>query len=159
MTATEELPGPAALDLEYVFSIRLDFNERRLWHTPAGKRVWVPVAGGKIWGPRLQGRVVPYSGADYADAYGLEAHYILEADDGTPIYIHNRGYIRPVDGKPTDTSAPGWGGDREHYFRLIPQFDAATGPHDWLNKTVIVGTGQRAASPSDHTIFTYYALK
>lgn len=159
MSIEEQMAAPPQhLDLEYVFSIRIDFKERRIWNTPAGKRVWVPVAGGRIWGPRLKGAVVPYSGADYADAYGLEAHYILEADDGTPIYIHNRGYIRQIGGARVDPNDPRWGGDNEFYFRITPRFDAQTGPHDWLNRTVIVGTGKRAAHPEDHTVFSYYAL-
>jgi hypothetical protein len=144
------------IELQYAFSVRIDFKERRRWQTPVGKRVWVPATGGEIWGPRLQGRVVPYSGADYADAYGLDAHYVLEAADGSPIYIHNRGYLYQTSGE-SDPNDPRWGGDNEFYFRITPQFDAPVGPHDWLNRTVILGTGQRHAAP-DHTIFTYYAV-
>lgn len=147
----------APIELEYAFSIRVDFKERRRWQTPTGKRVWVPATGGEIWGPRLQGRVLPYSGADYADSYGLDAHYVLEASDGSPIYIHNRGYLYRTDGTDIPLDDPTWGGDAEYYFRITPQFDAPVGPHDWLNRTVILGTGQRYASP-DHTIFTYYAV-
>jgi predicted ATPase with chaperone activity len=52
--------------------------------------------GGQIAGPRLQGRVVPQSGGDWplfwpGGLVEFEAHYQLEAADGTPIYIHNRG--------------------------------------------------------------------
>lgn len=146
------------LELEYVFSIRIDFNERLRFETPAGKRVYVPAAGGEIWGPRLQGRVVPGSGADYAGVYGLNAHYMLEAADGAPIYINNTGYLYPIDGSDTDVNDPSWGGDREFYFRITPRFDTPVGPHDWLTRTIIVGTGKRVANP-DHTIFTYYAVR
>ena len=54
-----------ALKLELVFQIRINFKERVsfLPTTPMGGRVYVPVTGGEIWGPRLQGRVIPYSGA------------------------------------------------------------------------------------------------
>jgi hypothetical protein len=144
------------IELEYAFSVRIDFKERRLWRTPVGKRGWVPATGGEIWGPRLQGRVVPYSGADYADAYGLNAHYVLEAADGSLIYIHNRGYLRQAGGESFPQN-PKPDGDNESYFRITPQFDAPAGPHDWLNRTVILGTGQRHTEP-DHTIFTYYAV-
>ncbi len=39
-----------------------------------------------------------YSGADWGvlrqdGVLEANAHYMIEADDGTPIYIHNRGYI------------------------------------------------------------------
>jgi hypothetical protein len=73
------------------------------------------------------------------------------------IYINNTGYLYPVDGKPIDRNDPSWGGDREFYFRCTPVFDTPIGPHDWLTRTVIVGTGQRHANP-DYTIFTYYAV-
>lgn len=153
-----ENPSIGSIELEYAFSIRIDFTERIRFQTPAGKRSYVPAAGGEIWGPRLQGRVVGGSGADYAGVYGLDAHYMLEASDGSPIYIHNSGYLYPLDGSETRLDDPSWGGDREFYFRITPRFDAPVGPHDWLTRTIIVGTGQRVANP-DHTVFTYYAVK
>ena len=39
-----------------------------------------------------------------------------------------------------------------------PRFDAPTGPHDWLTRTVIVGTGQRFLNP-DYTLFRYFAVE
>jgi hypothetical protein len=155
--ARNDLPPVAKIELEYVFSIRIDFTERLLFNTPAGRRGYVPAAGGEIWGPRLQGRVVPNSGADYGGVYGLDAHYMLEASDGSPIYIHNSGFIYRLDGSPTQTDTPSWVGDSEYYFRITPRFDTPVGPHDWLTRTIIVGTGQRHSDP-DHTIFTYYAV-
>jgi hypothetical protein len=44
------------------------------------------------------------------------------------------------------------------YFRCTPSFRAPIGPHDWLNRTVIVGGGQRHQDP-DYTIFRYYAVE
>ena len=86
--------------LELAFTARLDFGAGpRTRFAPAYAeftRGFVAVVGGEIAGPRLEGRVVPYSGGDWPRiwASGLiefEAHYMLEAADGTPIYIHNRG--------------------------------------------------------------------
>jgi len=145
------------IKLEYVFQIRIDFKERVSFATPNGRRAYVPAMSGVIEGPRLQGRVVPRSGADYAGNGVLNAHYMLEASDGTMIYIHNTGYLYPVDGKPIDRNDPSWGGDRPFYFRCTPYFDTPVGPHDWLTRTVIVGSGKRHANP-DYTIFTYYAV-
>jgi Protein of unknown function (DUF3237) len=145
------------IQLEYVFQIRIDFQERVSFETPNGRRAYVPAVSGVIEGPRLQGIVVPHSGADYAGNGRLNAHYMLKASDGTMIYINNTGYLYPVDGKPIDRNDPSWGGDREFYFRCTPVFDAPVGPHDWLTRTVIVGTGKRHAKP-DYTIFTYYAV-
>ena len=60
-------------------------------------RGFVSAAGGTVEGPRLNGRVVPNSGGDWAlyrddHTVGFDARYMLEADDGTPIYMMNRGY-------------------------------------------------------------------
>ena len=162
-TATQTNPDAKHLDvieplkLEYVFQIRIDFSERVSFQTPNGRRAYVPAVSGVIEGPRLQGIVVPHSGADYAGNGRLNAHYMLKANDGTMIYIHNEGYLYPIDGKPLDRNDPSWGGDREFYFRITPVFDTPIGPHDWLTRTVIVGTGKRHAKP-DYTIFTYYAV-
>jgi len=145
------------IKLEYVFQIRIDFHERVSFQTPNGRRAYVPAVSGVIEGPRLQGKVVPHSGADYAGNGRLNAHYMLQASDGTMIYINNTGYLYPLDGKPIDRNDPTWGGDREFYFRCTPYFDAPVGPHDWLTRTVIVGTGKRHANP-DYTLFTYYAV-
>lgn len=145
------------IKLEYVFQIRIDFSERVSFATPNGRRAYVPAVSGVIEGPRLQGKVVPHSGADYAGNGRLNAHYMLQASDGAYIYINNTGYLYPIDNKPLDRNDPSWGGDREFYFRITPVFDTPVGPHDWLTRTVIVGTGKRHANP-DYTIFTYYAV-
>ena len=65
-----------------------------------GRQGFTPPIGGTISGPRLTGSVVPHSGADYAlvrddGVIELDAHYLLRADDGTFIYIRNKGYIIP----------------------------------------------------------------
>ena len=120
---------------------------------PRGGRGYVPPSSGEIFGPRLQGKVVPYSGADYARfkslAQGIDinTHYMLRADDGAWIYIHNIGYLH----HDKDPKKP-------TYFRMTPYFDAPKGPHEWLARTVILGTGERRSNP-DHSLFTYYAVK
>jgi hypothetical protein len=161
----------------FAFRIRVFFKERLRFEptTPAGGRVYVPPAGGDITGPRLQGRVMPYSGADWAQrhsdgASALNAHYMLEAADGTPIYIHNRGFLygREADGTPipmmvssqTAPSADGtttWTIAPDNYFICTPTFDTPVGPHDWLTRLVIVGRGRRIPAP-DHTVFDYFVV-
>ncbi len=165
--------------MEFAFRIRIFFKERvRLAPTtPLGGRVYVPPMAGDIVGPRLQGRVVPYSGADYArgraDGVGeLNAHYMLEASDGTPIYINNRGflYARDENGKPLPqagsepshfgappASPPRFAATPNLYFVCIPAFDAPTGPHDWLTRHVFLCRGVRK-SPPDHTVFDYFVV-
>ena len=115
---------------------------------------------GDIEGPRLNGRVVPNSGADWAlyrpdHTVAFTAHYMLEADDGTQIYMRNVGYrhappetARKMEAlEPVEPDA--------YYMRLAPTFDTPIGPHDWLTRTVIVGRAERQA---DHSIFDYFAV-
>lgn len=172
--------GVQALPIVFAFRIRIFFRERLRFSptTPNGGRVYVPPAGGDISGPRLQGRVIPYSGADWArhhnDGAGeLNAHYMLEASDGTPIYINNRGYLygRDGDGRPIpfdeanlqsqkQPSADGttrWSIAPDTYFICLPTFDTPVGPHDWLTRNVIVGRGTRIPAP-DHTVFDYFVI-
>jgi hypothetical protein len=155
--AVKSLGEVVPIKLEYVFQIRIEFSERVSFQTPTGRRAYVPAISGVIEGPRLQGKVVPHSGADFAANGRLNAHYMLQASDGAMIYINNTGYLYPADNKPIDRNDPSWGGDREFYFRCTPVFDTPVGPHDWLTRTVILGTGKRHANP-DYTIFTYYAV-
>ena len=94
-----------------------------------------------------------YSGADHGvlrvdNVLEADAHYIFETDDGVLIQVHNRGYIYN-----TMPNSPG-----PPYFRVTPYFRAPKGPHDWLNRTVLVGGGERHSDP-DHTIFRYYCVE
>lgn len=150
--------------LEFAFRVLLQFDEGpRLRFEPvhkAGRRGYVGVQGGRIEGPRLAGRVVPRSGGDWplfwpGGLVDFEAHYMLEAADGTPIYIHNRGIAwsspqvlaRLEAGEPV---APG-----ESYCRVTPRFDVPAGPHEWLARTLFVGKGERRGAQS---VFDYYIV-
>lgn len=141
--------------LEHVFDIEVLFGADReiFGPLPSGdSQGYTPAIGGTISGPRLTGSVVPHSGADYAlvrpdGVIELKAHYLLEAEDGTKIYIQNLGYlVRAQPGNPQPS-----------YFRVTPYFRVPQGPHDWLSRTVIVGGGERRTNP-DRTLFRYYAL-
>ena len=154
-----QIPG-----LELAFHVRLDFAEGpRTRFTPAYTqftRGYVGLEGGEVSGPLLSGRVMPHSGGDWPRfwADGLvefEAHYMLEAGDGTPIYIHNRGiaYSSP------DAFARIEAGEtvppEENYLRVTPRFEAPEGPHNWLNRTIFVGVAERRGNS---TFFDYYRV-
>jgi hypothetical protein len=150
--------------LELVFRVRLDFGEGpRLRFRPGYSdftRGFVAVTGGEVSGPRLSGRVVPLSGGDWPRIWdsGLvefEAHYLLEADDGTPIYIHNRGLAYASQEVMARLEAGENIGAAENYCRITPRFEAPEGPHDWLNRTVFVGVAERQGAS---THFDYYAV-
>lgn len=111
-------------------------------------------------GPRLTGRAVPYSGGDWPliwpnGVIEFNAHYLLEASDGTPTYVRNRGFAHaPPDvqarlnrGEPVDPA--------QNYCRLAPRFETPPGVHDWMTRTVFVGYGEKHAV---HTFFDYYAV-
>ena len=149
-------------ELEFVFQIHLNLGDRTLIQNlpSGGGRGFVPVTGGQIEGPRLQGKVVPYSGGDYPNVrpdgvVAFDAHYMLEASDGTLICLKNRGYRhappeiaeRMEALEPVDPS--------EYYFRVTPEFDAPIGPHDWLTRNIFIGTGDRRKG---YTVFRYYQV-
>jgi hypothetical protein len=169
--AAQLAPGPAKIELRYAFSVSIFFRERITIRSNRG-RAFVPAEGGEVWGPRLQGRVLPYGGADYAASSILDAHYQLQASDGALIYINNRGTMKrlnspPNSPQPVAALKPGEkldqvmagaaAADVPLRMRLTPIFDAPVGPHDWLSRTLIVGHGARYVGP-DHTIFTYYEV-
>ena len=153
--------------LEYIFHVKMTLGERIRFSptTPPGGRVYGPPSRGDHIGPRLQGKVLPYSGAEWPrgradNVFEVNAHYMMEASDGTPIYVQNRGYnySRDSDGNPIPyVPAEGFAANANRYLRLTPVFDVPAGPHDWLTRTVIVGTGVRHAEP-EHVVFTYYAV-
>lgn len=157
--------GPEAdiprVGLRWAFSAAVFFADRIMIPSPT-PRGYTSVAGGEVWGPRLQGRVLPHSGADYfKTTFGT--YYLFQATDGGLIFIHNRGTFRrfrapPEPGHPLepapapDSRTPGW-----LRFRATPVFTAPTGAHDWMNRTVFVANCERRDRP-DRTIFTYYEV-
>jgi hypothetical protein len=161
---------PLALRHEHAFDIRINFDKR--W-------VIAPLPGGyshgytsvgadcTVSGPLLSGKLVDYSGADWPvvrsdKVVELNAHYMIQADDGALIYIRNMGYVHgPIHAPGQDPSEPP---ALPPYFRCTPYFRAPEGPHGWLNRTVIVGVGQRRPKvgpddPPDHSLFRYYAIR
>ena len=107
-----------------------------------GHRRVIPITGGSVEGPRLTGRVVP-GGADYelqrADGCSVvEAHYAIEATDGTPIYIRNKGLFVAAPEVIARVDAGEAVAPEDYYFRTAPVFDAPDGPHGWLSDRLFV---------------------
>jgi hypothetical protein len=148
--------------LEFAFQITLDVTEAiRIGSSGRSNRAFASVLDGTIEGPRLTGRVIPNTGGDYPylrsdDVIEFDAVYLLEANDGTPILIKNKGYRygpkAAMDAlrerKDVDPAT--------FYMRLAPSFEVAEGPHDWLTRNVIVGTGHRE---NGRLVFRYYIVK
>jgi hypothetical protein len=121
-----------------------------------GDRGYVGVEGGIFEGPNIKGKVVANSGGDYAyfrpdGVTQFEAFYILEEDDGTRILLNNHGYswFRSVEAEKEwkaieSGEAEGRAINPEgYYMRVHPTFEVSKGKHDWLTRTVIVGSGAR----------------
>jgi hypothetical protein len=136
---------------EFAFELRAGVDTaQEVGETPAGKRRFIPISGGSFEGPRLKGIVLP-GGADAQvvrpdGVTDLVARYTLKVDDGTLIYVVNRGLRHG----PPDVMARLARGDSvdpaTYYFRTTPSFEVAAGPHDWLNRSVFVGSGARYAA-------------
>lgn len=150
--------------LEFAFRMRLEFGSaERLRFKPAFgeyRRGFVSVLGGIIEGPRLSGKVMPQTGGDWPRlwASGLvefDARYLLEADDGTPILIHNTGLAHAEPHVVARLEAGERVEAEASYCRVTPRFEVPSGPHEWLGRTLLVGTGERRG---DHSVFEYYAV-
>lgn len=154
----------------HAFDIRINFDKR--WNTgdihDGGPNFGYTSIGegSTVSGRMLNGKLVDYSGADWPmvrtdGVVELNAHYMIETDDGQLIYIRNMGYVHGAldvaaeDGEGRATIPP--------HFRCTPYFRAPKGRHDWLNRTVVVGIGKRMpkladSDPPDHSLFRYYAI-
>jgi hypothetical protein len=151
-------------ELEFAFSIRIEFPPGTRLRYPVlgeGMRGFVSVLGGTISGPRLQGEVIAGSGGDWPlfrkDGVAcFDARYLLRATDGTIIHISNRGYAHA---SPESQKRLESGESIElldNYCRFTPTFETAAGPHDWLTRTVLIGTGEKHA---DFSLFDYFIVR
>jgi Protein of unknown function (DUF3237) len=154
--------------LEFAFECRLKFTRVQTVHDlpSGGFRSAVYVDEGRFEGPRLTGMAVPNSGGDYAffrpdDTAAFDGRYMLEEDDGTLIYVNQRGFLW---GRQPDTMARlrQWafeGGapvdHADYYLRAQPTFETSIGKHDWLTRHVFVGIGERKP---DGNLIRYYAV-
>ena len=138
--------APPALDFAFALKVWVA-PALELGTTHLGRRRVIAIAGGAVAGPRLSGVVLP-GGADWQvirpdGVAELEARYTLEADDGGLIAIVNRGLrhgpeavmSKLIAGEPVDPGA--------YYFRCTPAFETASPTHQWLTRTVFIGSGAR----------------
>ena len=164
-SAASDMPSnPLGLRSDFAFQVRLEFGSRlRFGPLASGERCgYVAVTGGVVTGPRLSGKVVPYSGGDWPlfrpdGTVEFDARYLIEADDGTLIYVQNRGFAHassPDVQARIDAGQPI--APQDNYFRTSPVFKVEVGPHDWLSRTVFVGLGDKRA---DHSLFDFYAVR
>lgn len=148
MTTTDPaLPEPR-LELVCTLSVTLD-PIREMGPGRAGQRRIVPIRGGRVEGPRITGRVLDL-GADWQTIFPdglaeLDTRYAIETDDGATIEVINYGLRHgPAEvmaavarGEPVDPAA--------YYMRTQARLETGDPRYDWVNRTLFVGTGARAA--------------
>ena len=126
---------------------------------PLGERRYVPLAGGEVRGPGLSGRILE-GGVDWqiARADGvlqIDAHYVIEAQDGARIEVRSQGLRH---GPPEVMARLARGEDvpaSDYFFRTLVRF--TTGAPAWahLNRQLLISVGCRQASS---VLLSLYAL-
>jgi len=129
--------------LEWAFTLEASFDLGLFHATLAGEKGFLRVGSGKVTGPRLQGTLASQAG-DWPvlrpdGIVESDARYMIRAADGGQIYMRSRGYLRAADLEAFRTGSPVAG---PLYYRCAPQLDASVGPHQWLTRSVFVGSGR-----------------
>ena len=140
--------GAAPLESIPGFRLELVYDRPLVYDSQAGQRGFFRIVEGVVSGARLNGRIVD-DGGDWIvfrpdGLVETDSRMMIEAEDGTVIYLRSRGVLRAGAEKRAGYLA-GRGLDAGGaYYRTAPYFDTPVGPHDWLTKTLFVGTGSFA---------------
>ncbi|MGZ3272465.1 MAG: DUF3237 family protein [Caulobacteraceae bacterium] len=157
------MTAPPAPQLEYAFSVTITL-EKVYWVKPTSlgaARAGVYLKDGIVEGPKLNGRVIERSGADWPlqrpnGVIDFDARYMFELDDGTIVYVQNRGYRWGTEEAMAAMARREEVGSDSYYFRVSPKFDAPDGPHEWLSRHVFVGVAEK--TPRGNVIHYYQVL-
>lgn len=156
-TAQPSAPAPG---LTYAFTARGTLAPPVEQGVVDGKRQrFIGITGGSVTGPRLTGTVLT-GGGDW-QAIGSDgrtdifARYTLRPADGTVIAETNPG-IRVAAAEVTAELAAGADvPPDDDYFRTLPSFAVADGPHAWIRRNVFVARGIRKP---DHVVLDFYTV-
>ncbi len=137
--------------LEFAFTIAIELTGfRSIKPTSMGMtRAAVYAGSGTIEGPLLRGKVIPMSGGDFPlvrpnGVIDFDARYLLEAEDGTVIYLQSRGFRWAKNAEVAEKmnrNEPV--AHDEYYMRVSPKFDVPEGPHAWMGKYVFIGVAEK----------------
>ncbi|AXS42222.1 DUF3237 domain-containing protein [Breoghania sp. L-A4] len=146
------------LELKHLCDARIDLGPPlELGDAPPGRRRIIPIIGGTVTGERVSGTILN-GGADWQTVFAdgsaeLDTRYMIETHDGAILDIRNFGYrhgpaeviARLARGEDVDPSL--------YYMRTTPRFETGDPRYDWLNRTIVVGTGAREAAAVVLTLY------
>lgn len=149
-------PAPPRLDL--AFDLHLDLGKPidvgKIGSI--GNRRVAPVQGGTLQGPGLKGKILP--GTDYQivrpdGLTEIDAHYVVQMENGDLIYITNRGMRHG----PAEVLAKLNAGEKIDqsliYFRTVISVETAVPALQWMPKTIFICSGERL--PNEALIHVY----
>ena len=139
--------------MSLVWSAAVDIAPREaLGRSACGERFIVPIVGGRFWGgpghEGLQGRVRPGADRQWLRPDGikqLRAEYELQTHDGALITIDNQVIV-------DDSLKP------DRYAMSHVAVSAPSGPYEWLNRRLFVGTLQSLRPQRQAVLVRVYAL-
>jgi hypothetical protein len=139
--------APAIPGLQHAFDIHADVLVP-LTAGPGtnGERRHIVITGGTLRGPLLNGTILP-GGSDWLwqrpdGTAEIHAHYTVQLDDGTPVYLRNLGLRHAEPPVLARLAAREAVEPSDYYFRTAPVFDAPDGPHAWLRNRCFVGSAR-----------------
>ena len=151
------------VETEFLFEARIPLEPPiDVGATPEGRRLIFMVGPGQVQGPRLEGEVIPMSGADWsrirADGSGaLDVRMCIRTHDGAIIFVHwhgrmvfaaeDQGYALDF-AKPDDPA-----GSERYYFRTSPLFETGDERYAWLNNVVAVSKSRTGDGGVIHRVF------
>jgi len=159
LSAQSRLPPPK---LDPVFDLHLQLSKPTdVGQTgPAGLGRVVTVLGGTLEGAgsvaSLKGKILP--GADYQiirpDGFTeIDAHYVVQMENGDLIYITNRGMRHGPPEVIAKLNAGEAVDQSKIYFRTIISVETAAKALEWMSRSILVSVGER--QPSEAVIHVY----
>lgn len=146
--------APPSLQGQLVWHAVVDVADKQSWGlSPRGERWCVPILGGRFWGApgyeSFHGEICP-GGLDRQTLRPdgikeLDALYEMRTHDGAIITVHNQVLV-------DDSVQP------ERYARSCIRVTVPQGPHDWLNRRVLVGTLQSLRPARQAVLIRGYML-
>lgn len=136
------------MNTEFAFEAIIEVGPiQEVGATAKGVRRMIPIVGGRFSGPRIEGTLLP-GGADWQlirndGVAEIEALYTMKTTDGTLIYIVNKGYRHGPKEIMARLAAGEAVSPEDYYFRTTPFFEVEDGKYGWLNRTLMIGKGER----------------